>query len=51
MEAELEDIAQIAGEIDYSDVYKLVNAAKNDRDFKKKINALLVDWRDVLHEM
>lgn len=44
-ESDLEDIAQSSGEIDYGDAMALDRAAAGDREIRKKVRALIMDWR------
>ena len=44
-ESDLEDIAQTSGEIDYGDAMALNRAAAGDREIRKKVRDLIMDWR------
>lgn len=44
-ESDLEDIAQSSGEIDYGDAMALDRAAAGDREIRKKVRDLIMDWR------
>lgn len=44
-ESDLENIAQSSGEIDYGDAMALDRAAAGDREIRKKVRDLIMDWR------
>lgn len=46
MQSNLEDIAQISGEIDYGDAHNIMELANKDAAFRKKVRALVDDWED-----
>ncbi len=50
MEKKLEDIAQMTGVIDYSDVYTLERKAKTDKAFRKEVRAIIGEWEDAAEE-
>ena len=46
MESKLEDIAQLTGEIDYSDAMSISRKAASDTEYRKKVRELIGDWED-----
>lgn len=44
-ESDLEDISQTSGEIGYRDAWALDSAAAGDREIRKKVRDLIMDWR------
>lgn len=50
MESKLEDIAQMTGHIDYSDVSTLLKMCGNDDSFKKTVRALINKWEDAMED-
>lgn len=49
-ESRLEDVAQLTGEIDYSDAWALDRKATKDKDFRKKVRAALDEYDDAVVE-
>jgi hypothetical protein len=49
-EERLEDVAQLTGEIDYSDAWALDKKATEDKDFRKKVRAALDEYDDAVAE-
>lgn len=49
-EERLEDVAQLTGEIDYSDAWALNKKATDDKEFRKKVRAALNDYDDAVDE-
>ena len=47
-EARLEDVAQLTGELDYGDAWKLNKKATADPEFRKKVRAILNDYDDAV---
>ena len=46
MEGQLEDIAQITGEMNYTDVGKIMTAVETDNALREQVRALISDWED-----
>lgn len=46
MEGQLEDIAQITGEMNYTDVGKIMAAAETANALREQVRALISDWED-----
>lgn len=46
MESKLEDIAQLTGEIDYSDAMSISRKAASGTEYRKKVRELIGDWED-----
>ena len=42
-EERLEDVAQLTGEIDYSDAWSLDKKATDDKEFRQKVRAALAE--------
>ena len=49
-EERLEDVAQLTGEIDYGDAWKLDAKATKDKEFRQKVRAALNDYDDAVVE-
>lgn len=49
-EERLEDVAQLTGEIDYSDAWALDKKATDDKEFRKKVRAALDEYDDAVAE-
>jgi hypothetical protein len=49
-EARLEDVAQLTGEIDYSDTWALDMKGTEDKEFRKKVRAALNEYDDAVAE-
>lgn len=49
-EERLEDVAQLTGEIDYSDAWTLDKKATEDKDFRQKVRAALDEYDDAVAE-
>jgi hypothetical protein len=49
-EERLEDVAQLTGEIDYSDAWALDKKATEDKGFRKKVRAALDEYDDAVAE-
>jgi hypothetical protein len=47
-EARLEDVAQLTGELDYDDAWKLNKKATDDPEFRKKVRAILNEYDDAV---
>ena len=49
-EERLEDVAQLTGEIDYSDAWALDKKATDDKDLRQKVRAALDEYDDAVAE-
>lgn len=49
-ESDLENIAQSSGEIDYGDAMALNRAAAGDKEIRKKVRDLVMDWRNAAED-
>lgn len=50
LEKRLEDVAQVAGVIDYNDAWRLDSAAARDKELRKKVRDLLADFDDAAYD-
>lgn len=49
-ESDLEDIAQTSGGLDYNDVWRLDAATSKDKEIRKKVRSLIMDWREAAED-
>jgi hypothetical protein len=49
-EERLEEVAQLTGEIDYSDAWALDRKATEDKEFRQKVRAALNEYDDAVVE-